>query len=133
MRILIVEDELVSREKLKKLLSEYGECDEAFDGEQAFEMFEKAHKKGKSYDLITMDIEMPGISGQETVKRIKEWEDAHKIKKSTNHVLILMITVMDDILNIMSSFREGCESYLIKPVTEHSLEARLKEMGLIKK
>ena len=133
MKILIVEDELVSREKLKQLLSEYGDCEEAHNGEQAFEMFEAAHRKGEPFDLITLDIEMPGASGQEVLKKIRNWEYTHKIRKSRNHAAILMITVMDDILNIMSSFREGCESYLIKPVTEQTLESRLHEMGIEKK
>ena len=81
MRILIIDDDFVSRSKLEALLTVYGDCDTAEDGNKGFEMFEKSHKDSSSYDLITMDIDMPGISGHEVLSKIREWEEANEIYK----------------------------------------------------
>ena len=79
MRILIVDDDFVSRTKLEALLSEYGDCDAAEDGHQSLDMFEQAHGQSANYDLITMDIDMPGMSGHEVLSKIREWEEAHEV------------------------------------------------------
>jgi len=125
MRILIVDDDFVSRTKLEALLSAYGDCDTAEDGHQALDMFEQAHDQSSHYDLITMDIDMPGISGHEVLSKIREWEDTHHVYKQGQSARILMSTSLQSRTDIMSSFREGCEGYLKKPVTPEKLAEAL--------
>ena len=45
-----------------------------------------------SYDLITMDIDMPGMSGHEVLNKIREWEEANNVYKQGGDVKILMAT-----------------------------------------
>ncbi|HPG41417.1 MAG TPA: response regulator [bacterium] len=124
MRILVVDDDYVSRTKLKSLLSAYGDCDAVPNGEMALEMFQKSHADAMPYNLITMDIEMPDLTGQEVVHRIRKWETDKKVKFS-QQVKILMITIKNDVKDIMTSFSEGCEWYLTKPVTPDNLREAL--------
>ena len=80
MRVLVVDDDYVSRTKLKALLTSLGgDCDALPDGEMVIKMFEKAHEESVPYDLITMDVEMPGMSGQEVVQKIRESESSNGI------------------------------------------------------
>jgi two-component system, chemotaxis family, chemotaxis protein CheY len=132
MNILIVDDDFVSRSKLEALLSVYGDCDTAEDGNTGFEMFEKSHEDSSCYDLITMDIDMPGMSGHEVLSKIREWEEANDVYKRSGNVRILMATSMQSRTDIMTSFRAGCEGYLQKPITPENLEEALGKIGINK-
>lgn len=130
MRILIVDDDYVSRTKLKALLSSYGDCDTAPSGKLAFEMFKAAYEEDLPYELITMDVDMPEERGQAIVKKIREWEAAEKIHLRGTEARILMVTVMSAAKEVVSSFRQGCEGYLVKPVTPDKLREALLQIGL---
>jgi len=130
MKILIVDDDFVSRSKLEALLSAYGDCDTAENGNDGFEMFKKSHEDSSGYDLITMDIDMPGISGHEVLSKIREWEEANEVYKQGRSVKVLMATSMQSRTDIMTSFREGCEGYLKKPITPENLEETLAKIGI---
>ncbi len=64
MRILVVEDEFVSRKILSKMRSSYGEIDIAVDGLEAIEAFTLAREEGESYGLICLDFMRPELDGQ---------------------------------------------------------------------
>lgn len=132
MRILVVDDDYASRLKLKVLLGAYGDVDGASDGEQAMMMFNKAHDEGVPYKLITMDIGLPDMSGQEVVREIREFEDHNRVHLSDSSAKILMVSVKEDAKNVVSSFRWGCEGYLVKPVNEEKLASTLKAVELLK-
>jgi two-component system chemotaxis response regulator CheY len=125
MRILVVDDEYVSRTKLKVLLQAYGDVDAVPSGQIALQMVERARQEAVPYRLVTMDINMPDMSGQEAVRRIRGLEGSE-----SPTCKILMVTVADDSKDIMSSFREGAEWYLIKPVTPAKLTQALEELGV---
>ena len=130
MRVLIVDDDYVSRAKLKALLAPYADCDAVPDGALAVSMFEMAHRESIPYDLITMDVDMPGMSGQEAVQKIRQWEQDHRAYRTgAGEVKILMVTVKTDPGTIVTSFRDGCEWYLIKPVTPQKLRDAFPKLG----
>jgi len=74
MRVLIVDDEFVSRKKAQRIMSQYGECDIATNGTETLEAFRFAHDEGKPYALIIMDILMPDMDGSEATKAIRNLE-----------------------------------------------------------
>ena len=130
MRVLIVDDDYVSRIKLKALLAPFADCDAVPDGALAVSMFEKAHRESVPYDLITMDVDMPGMSGQEAVQKIRQWEQEHRAYRSAaGEVRVLMVTIKKDPGTIITSFRDGCEWYLIKPVTPEKLRDAFARLG----
>ena len=120
MKILIVDDEYVSRKKAEKLLSEFGDCDVATDGIEAYEMFVQAHQEDNPYDLITMDIVMPDMDGISALKNIREFEKSNKITYRKG-VKIIMLTMADDSDTMFSSFYELCGAYIVKPITKEKL------------
>lgn len=129
MKILIVDDEFVSLQKLSLLLADKGICDAATSGRQALSMFSKAHEEKAPYELIALDYDMPDLTGPEVVTMIREHETALGINSKANTVKILMVTALSDGKSIMTAFKQGCEGYLTKPFNKESIETSLKNMN----
>ena len=132
MKILVVDDDYVSRVKLKELLASWGSCDMAGSGESAVEMFKAAHESNNPYELITVDIAMQGIQGQECVRLMRQWEEEQHIEVS-RRVKIVMVTIKKDMKSVASSYYEGVEGYITKPVTPESMNTTLTGIGLMKR
>lgn len=130
MRILIVDDDYFSRVKLKAMLSRYGDCDAMPGGNVALEMFLRAHSEGVPYDLVTLDIDMPDMPGQDVLLQMRSWERDNK-QTTGDGVPVLMITVMEDATSVVTSFMEGCHWYLVKPLSREKLENALRSLGLL--
>jgi two-component system, chemotaxis family, chemotaxis protein CheY len=121
MRILIVDDDYVSRAKLSTILSEYGQCDNAPSGEIAVKLFEAAHQEMVPYDLVTMDIEMPGMNGQEAVDAIRKLEQG-LLSSDMKPAAILMVTGRAAPEEVSSSYYRGCNGYLTKPISPEKIK-----------
>ena len=131
MKILITEDDFITRRLLKIILSQYGECDIATNGKEAVFAFDLALKEDDPYDLICLDIVMPELNGQEALKQIRDIETKAGIG-GLDGVKVLIITAMKDKENIVNAFHAGCEAYLVKPFDKNSIETELKKIGFIK-
>lgn len=131
MRILIVEDEFVSRRVLKEFLSPYGECDMVVDGEEAIEAFRLAWEEGDPYELICLDIMMPNIDGQEALMKIREIEKELGVK-GQDEVKVIMVTALDDPKTVVEAFyKGGATSYIVKPVEREKLLKEVRSLCLI--
>lgn len=131
MRILIVEDEYISRVLLSEILSVYGTCHTAINGEEAVEMMENSFKTDERFDLVCLDIMMPEMDGQEVLCRIRELEGERNIH-GMDATKIIMTTALSDSGNIMQAFANGrCEAYLTKPLNKEKLIQHLREMCLV--
>lgn len=129
MKYLVIDDELVSRGKAQLLLSKHGHCDAAASGVEGYEMFIKAHESGAPYDAITLDIQMPDMDGMEVLKKIRKWEEGKKLIMNDG-VKIIMLTAKKTSKHVLSSFRHGCEAFIIKPFDEEKLCEALKSLSL---
>lgn len=132
MRILVVEDNKVSGKVMMKMLSAYGECDLASDGEQGIELFTKALNSTEPYELITLDIMMPVKDGHETLNEIRAIENEKGVT-GLSGTKVIMTTALSDKKNILQAFREQCEAYIRKPVNRTILEEVLQKFGFEKK
>jgi two-component system, chemotaxis family, chemotaxis protein CheY len=130
MRFLITEDDFASRRLLQKYLSDYGDCDIAIDGNEAVNAFRWSLEENEPYDLICLDIMMPNMDGHEALKEIRKIENEYGIG-GFNRVKIIMTTALDDSSDIINSFREGCEAYLIKPIEKNKFIGELANLCLI--
>ncbi len=130
MKSLVVDDDFFCRRILQNLLANYGESHIAVNGEEALLAFEHAHNENEPYDVICLDIMMPGISGQDVLAKIRDYESKNNIL-GQDCVKVIMTTVADDVENIFKSFREQCESYLIKPINKIKLLNVLGSFNLI--
>jgi two-component system, chemotaxis family, chemotaxis protein CheY len=133
MKALVVDDEIVSRKKMIKILGKYGECEEAENGEEAIEKFSVNTIDGNDpFDVITLDISMPDMSGIAVLERIRNIEKEKSVSKE-KQVKILMVTSKSDKEVVRSSIEGGCNDYIIKPFNNQSIQIKLERVGLLKK
>lgn len=132
MKILIVEDDFISRRILKEILSSYGDCDIVVDGDEAVRAFRLAREEGEPYDLICMDIMMPNMDGQEALKHIRDIEKAAGVRGSAE-VKVVMITALDDPKTVFHAYyRGGATSYIVKPIERDKLIQEIRTLGLVR-
>ena len=108
MKILVVEDDLVSRTVLMEMLSPYGNVEFAVDGEVALQSFSASYEKRQPYDLICLDIMMPKIDGQIVLERMREIEREQGVKKDVA-VKILMVNSLSNRTNVLKELEEHCD------------------------
>ena len=77
MKILVIDDELVSRKKMHKIMEQAGECESYETGSHALKAFKDAMVADVPFDLISLDIVMPDMSGIEVLTQISD-EDQGK-------------------------------------------------------
>jgi two-component system chemotaxis response regulator CheY len=129
MKTLIVEDDFASRLLLQTCLARYGECHIAVNGVEAVSAFRVGTEAKQPYDLICMDIMMPEMDGQAALASIRALEEEAEVPWS-NRVRIVMTTALQDIKQVMSSFRGLCDAYVCKPVDLGLLLEQLKSLEL---
>lgn len=130
MRILIAEDDLVSRIFMKKFLSKYGECDLAVNGIEVIDAFLTSLKEKNPYDLICLDIMMPKIDGLKALKSIRDIEQQEGIVKE-DRVKIIMTTALNAKDIVMDAYDAGCEAYAAKPIDMKKFISVMKNLKLI--
>ena len=111
-KVLVVEDEQSLREPLVYLLKKEGfDTEEAEDGQKAIELFDRG-----GIDLILLDLMLPGISGNEVCRIIRQ----------TSQVPIIMITAKDSEIDKVVGLEIGADDYVTKPYSTRELLARMK-------
>lgn len=131
MRVLVVEDDPISRQLMVKLLERYGKCVATDDGPKAIELFEQALNAQEPFDLICMDIMMPGLSGHAATQRIREIEIGHGIGPD-EETKIIMTTALDDVRNVVTALdSSGANAYLVKPIRRSQLMLELEKLNLV--
>ncbi len=129
MKVLIAEDDFTSRRLLQKMLSPYGDCDVAVNGEEAVDAFAMAHREGQPYQLVCLDIMMPEMDGQKVLKAIRQQEKDLGIG-SRDEAKVVMTTALDSPKDVIEAYyRGGCNDYLVKPIEKSML---LKLLGKYK-
>ena len=113
-KILIVDDDFFVLEQLKSLLSNKNR-DISFvaKAELAILRMEK-----EQFDLILLDVNMPGINGIELLKKIRKSE-------SHNDIPVIMITGDDDTATFVNCFKNGANDYIEKPINTIILNSRV--------
>src|SRR4051794_25144066 len=101
MKCLIVDDEIVSRELVAVLLQDLTACDQAAEGNAAVTQFRQALDDNEPYDLVLLDIMMPGMTGHEAAKAIRALEKERQVDKKVN---IVMLTSLNSANDAMESF-----------------------------
>ena len=131
LRTLIVEDDFSSRLILHKIMSDFGECHVAVNGEEAVKAFQISVDEGAPYDLICMDIMMPTMDGQASLREIRAIEKRHGLDNS-REAKVIMVTALGDPKNIVKAFyKGGASSYLVKPISRQKLIVELEKVGLL--
>lgn len=132
MRILIAEDNLVSRNFLSRFFYKYGVCDLVVDGMEALDAFLMAIKDEAPYRLVCLDIMMPRADGVKTLKAMRDLEKQYDLAPG-NRAKIIMTTAMDEMQLVQTAFEYGCEAYALKPIDPKKLLEVLIKLELIDK
>lgn len=108
--ILVVEDDGAISNLIKINLNMAGyESRQVFDGMEAFNLL-----KEESFDLILMDIMLPGMDGFELMKRIKDL-----------NIPVIFLTAKNGLADKVTGLRSGAEDYIVKPFETVELLARI--------
>jgi DNA-binding NtrC family response regulator len=99
--ILVVDDEAGPRESLRMILKSRYEVDTASDGQEALRLI-----KNKDINVVTLDLNMPGLSGIEVLKEIR------KLKPDTE---VIIITGYGTLNNAQEAIRFGAGDFISKP------------------
>ena len=110
-KLLIVDDDI----RLRKLVRTYGEvehyeCEEAADGLSALEKLQDS-----DFDLVILDVMMPGLDGFETLERIRK----------TSEIPVIMLTARSEEYDKLTGFGLGVDDYVSKPFSPKILVARV--------
>lgn len=130
MRILIADDEYISRRVLQEMVKDYGEIETVASGDEAVQAARMALDERRPFHLILLDIEMPGLDGHEALRRIRRTELERNLT-GRSAAKVFMTTVRSDPASVFASFRDQCEAYLIKPILRESLIQNLIHVGLL--
>lgn len=123
-RILVVDDDFVSRKLIVEMLKGKAECDVAASGMEAIEAYNVSVREDHLYDLILLDISMPDIEGIEVLRRIRENEEKAGIMLGEG-IPIIMVTAHE--APVMRAFNRGCDDYMIKPINAKTLIGKIEE------
>ncbi len=110
-KLALVDDNIFMLKSIKEKLSLFEDVTIKSSNHGGTAVLENL-EKDSNYDLILMDIEMPGLSGIETTDIIK---------KKYPHIKIVMLTVFDNDDNIFNAIKAGADGYLLKDVNPEVL------------
>lgn len=109
--LMIVDDSKLIRQRLHSILENLGHriVAEAENGKEALEIYAR---RANDIDLITLDIEMPGINGIEVIRLIREQNPSANI---------IMISSVEDRAKVYSAIKLGAKHYFVKPFSEDKI------------
>lgn len=118
-RILVVDDEQDLCEILLYNLTSAGyQAEAAYSAEMALEMIEASPSGIPSYDLLILDVMMPGMSGFEFAKHLKS-------RSETRQLPIIFLTAKDTEDDTLQGFGLGADDYVTKPFSVREVVARV--------
>ena len=113
-KILIVDDDLMNGKQIKLRLEKRNyECEYVSSGEDCLKAIEE-----KEYDCVLLDIMMPGISGLDVLKQVRETKNSYELP-------IIMVTAKDEADDIVAALKLNANDYITKPVNIDIATARI--------
>ncbi len=115
--VLIVDDSPTELYACQKILEKHGyEVETATDGESSLERAQQVKP-----DLILMDVVMPGMNGFQATRQLNKNSD-------TAQIPVIIITTKDQETDRVWGLRQGARDYIVKPVKENDLIARVQSV-----
>ncbi len=128
LKILCVDDDLVSRNKMQAILEIKGDCRLASTGGEAIAILKKCILEGERFDLITLDIGLPDLDGIEILQQIRKMETDIGLGEP-QRAKIIMVTSHSDKDRVLNCLKAGCNDYIVKPFDITILVGKLEKYG----
>ena len=112
-KVLVVDDNEKNAELLVEILSGKAQCDVRNNGEDALSAYNRSIEMNTPYDVLLLDIAMPGLDGLDVLRVIRAKEEARKIKIGRG-IPVIMVTAYKE--PFMDAFNKGCDDYILKPI-----------------
>jgi len=119
---------MVSRTKLELIMENFGDCKTLEDGDDALGVFHRAHQEDDPFDLIMLDINLPGIDGIQLLSALRTAEKDLNISRP-HQAKILMTSSYRDKERIVASIQSGCDDYIGKPFDPDLIHSKLDKLG----
>ncbi|MCJ7580233.1 MAG: response regulator transcription factor [Candidatus Aminicenantes bacterium] len=114
-KIAVIEDDDLIRNMIKMNMERSGyEVQDFVSAEQA-----RSLSEGEFFDVIILDVVLPGISG---------FEFLTEMRKEENNTPVLMLTVQGEVTSRLKAFDRGVDDYMVKPFNMDELSARVKAL-----
>jgi two-component system chemotaxis response regulator CheY len=127
-KTLIVDDDFSSRLLLQRFLAELGETNVASEGQEAVSAVRAALAMNAPYDLICLDILMPGLDGQQALEAIRALEAGAEGGQPSKRARVVVTTALGG--DALDAVREQADAYLFKPVRKERLIETVRQLGL---
>lgn len=131
MRFLIVDDDESVHLYLQAVLAPYGECVTALSGEEAVEKFSVARAEGIPFDVVMMDIRMPGMDGHQAAEIMRDSERKAGISDADSFKLVMITCLVDDTNVNKAFFNVRASIYIVKPLDREKIIKELEDHLLI--
>ncbi len=120
-RILVVDDIIANVKLLEaRLTAEYFDVHAATSGIEALDLLDR-----RPFDIVLLDVMMPGIDGFEVCRLIKA-------NPKTTHIPVIIVTALDQSADRVKGLENGADDFLTKPVNDVALITRVKSLVRLK-
>lgn len=125
LKILIVDDDKTMRRIVSNYLKNVGARNLTLINvaSKAFKILEDVHKEKDPFDLVLLDINMPGKTGDQLLEEVK----GHRLLGATK---VIMVTAENDKETVLKCVDNGADYYLIKPVMEKALAEAIEKLNI---
>jgi len=131
LNILIIEDARVNQEFLILALKPYAQCKAVLTGEAGLLEHKRSLEHGQPFDVVFLDINLPGINGLKTLELMRAAEDQYEVPDS-RRARVIVTTVLDDDRTASRAFISGqAVSYMTKPFRARQIAEELRKLGLL--
>lgn len=114
MKVLIVDDNLVNRTSMERIMEEFGTVESQKSGRKAVLAFETNLQFSRNYDIVLLDIVMPDMDGLKVLQKMRSIEKVYQVPER-ERAKIIMVTSHSHKDIVLSSLKMGCDDYIVKP------------------
>ncbi len=123
-KILVAEDDFISRKMILGMLKDEADCDVAADGLEVLKAYNDSIRGNSCYDLILLDIEMPEMNGLDVLDEIRTAEKENGVMLGRGIPIIIITSYKKPTLE---AFDKGCDDYMVKPIDAKILIDKINE------
>lgn len=131
LNVLTVDDDEVTQFHVNQLLLPLGKNRIAYSGVDAIARVGESIERGQNYDLIIMDVVMPGLDGLTAVREMVKLYNDRKVPLELRPKILMLTSVEERDTQIDALYACGADYYLTKPLDGERLTEALREMGLV--